>query len=245
MAVLATAAGAAVIGLDPLPPPEQAELARLVASAEPRETRLLAAAPQAESAPAVVHTGALVTPPPNPEIAPPPVPEPAVVAVPVPPRQPEAATAAEPTPAPAVIASVAPEPEVAREPEGAPDPVPQVQADLSTAFPATVKPAELNGLVSKGEQFLKAGDLASARLFFERAANAGDLRGAYGMAQSYDPAVVRKLPVYGLAVDGAEADRWYAKRVRSIRSKRSLSPERPAGRRADRRDCARNSTSTP
>jgi hypothetical protein len=91
------------------------------------------------------------------------------------------------------------------------DPAPQAPASATTTPGITLKPADLNALVSKGEQFLKAGDLASGRLFFVRTANAGDSRGAYGMARSYDPTVVRKLPVYGLAVDAAEAERWYAK----------------------------------
>jgi hypothetical protein len=200
MAILAAAAGAGgLVALDPLSPPDEDELAKLVASAEPPQAPLPGAAPQTEAAPAVVHTGALVTPPPNPVVAP-------VVA---PPRLPEPVVAA--APAPAAIASMEPERETVPEPEGPAQADPQAPANLTTTFSTTLKPAELDGLVRKGEQFLKAGDLASARLFFARAAVAGDSRGARGMARSYDPAVVRTLPVYGLAVNAAEAERWYAK----------------------------------
>jgi hypothetical protein len=209
MAVLAAAAGAGgLVALDPLSPPDEDELAKLVASAEPPPSPLPGAAPQVEAAPTVVHTGALVTRPPDPVVASPPAPDPVVAPAPQPP-DPESPSVAES--APAAIASLQPEPEAARERGVSTHPAPQTQANPSATRSARLEPAELNALVSKGEQFLKAGDLASARLFFGRAANAGDSRGAYGMARSYDPAVVRKLPVYGLAVDAAEAEGWYAK----------------------------------
>jgi TPR repeat protein len=99
------------------------------------------------------------------------------------------------------------------------------QAAPAANTPAMVlKPAELNGLIAKGERFLQSGDLASARLFFGRAAKAGDPRGARGLAQTYDPEVVRKLPVYGLPVDQAEADAWYA-RARELESGKALAQQ--------------------
>jgi hypothetical protein len=39
------------------------------------------------------------------------------------------------------------------------------------------------------------------------------------MARSYDPAVIRERRVYGLAVDAAEAERWYAKARKLYSSK--------------------------
>jgi outer membrane biosynthesis protein TonB len=212
MGFLAAAAGAGVfVALDSLPPPEQDEFAKLVASLERKETPMPRAAPPAEAAPAVVYTGALVTPPPDPILAAPPEPEPVVVGAPPQPLEPKVATGAEPVPEPTAMASPRPEPETAPEPKIPSRLARPAQAHPPATFSATLKPAELNALVLKGEQFLTTGDLASARLFFGRAANVGDARGADGMARSYDPAVIRKLPVYGLAVDAAEAERWYAK----------------------------------
>jgi TPR repeat protein len=70
---------------------------------------------------------------------------------------------------------------------------------------------EVEGYLAKGERMLKAGDVAAARLFFARAAEAGDARGALAMARTHDPEALRRLPVYGMQPDPAEAARWYAK----------------------------------
>jgi hypothetical protein len=62
--------------------------------------------------------------------------------------------------------------------------------------------------LDRGEALLAQGDLAAARLFFERVAEAGDARGAIGLARSYDPSVLTRLPVHGIAGDATEAERW-------------------------------------
>ena len=62
--------------------------------------------------------------------------------------------------------------------------------------------------LERGEALLAQGDLAAARLFFERVAEAGDARGAFGLARSYDPAVLSRLPVHGVAGNVAEVERW-------------------------------------
>jgi hypothetical protein len=72
----------------------------------------------------------------------------------------------------------------------------------------TVSPAEAEGYLAKAEAALRGGDLIVARSFFDRLAQAGDPRGALGMARTYDEAELRKLPVYGLKPDPAEAERW-------------------------------------
>ena len=58
------------------------------------------------------------------------------------------------------------------------------------------------------ERLLARGGLAAARLFFRRVAEAGDPRGAEGMARTYDPAALAALPLYGVAGDAAAAQRW-------------------------------------
>ncbi len=86
------------------------------------------------------------------------------------------------------------------EPSAPPRPLPQ-------ARPA-VSPAEAEGYLAKAEAALRSGDLIVARSFFGRLAQAGDPRGALGMARTYDEAELRKLPVFGLKPDRAEAERW-------------------------------------
>jgi hypothetical protein len=61
----------------------------------------------------------------------------------------------------------------------------------------------------RGNELLAAGDIASARLFFERAANAGDARSALGMAKTFDPVELAKAGVRGVKGDQAKADYWY------------------------------------
>ena len=61
----------------------------------------------------------------------------------------------------------------------------------------------------RGSELLAAGDIASARLFFERAANAGDARSALGMAMTFDPAELAKAGVRGVKGDQVKADYWY------------------------------------
>jgi TPR repeat protein len=46
---------------------------------------------------------------------------------------------------------------------------------------------------------------------FTRAAVAGDARSALALGASYDPDVLRKLGVLGVAADAAIAREWYAK----------------------------------
>src|SRR5262249_9125366 len=44
-----------------------------------------------------------------------------------------------------------------------------------------LSPEEITALVARGDVFLRAGDVASSRLFFQRAADAGDSRAAMRM----------------------------------------------------------------
>jgi hypothetical protein len=80
---------------------------------------------------------------------------------------------------------------------------------------------EPHDLLLRAEQLLQAGDLAAARLLFERVVAAGDLRGADGLARSYDPDILRQLPVYGRLGDPATAARW-----RDIAQSRQANPLR-------------------
>lgn len=59
------------------------------------------------------------------------------------------------------------------------------------------------------------GDIASARLFYERAAAAGDARAALALGNSFNPAFLRRLGVLGMEGDAAAAARWY-RRARAL-----------------------------
>ena len=68
---------------------------------------------------------------------------------------------------------------------------------------------EIATLVSRGEALLARSDVSSARLFFARAALAGDAQAATWLAVTYDPDFIAQahLPV---RVDAALAAYWYS-----------------------------------
>jgi hypothetical protein len=72
-----------------------------------------------------------------------------------------------------------------------------------------LSPEDIAVHLARGEDKLKRGELAAARLYFERVALAGDKRGARGMAWTYDPAILAGLPVLGPGADPAKARLWY------------------------------------
>ncbi|MBV8089649.1 MAG: hypothetical protein JO139_08745, partial [Alphaproteobacteria bacterium] len=61
-----------------------------------------------------------------------------------------------------------------------------------------VSVAEIAALTARGDAFLKAGDIASARAFFERAANAGDRSAAIRMAVTFDRAFLDRARMHSL-----------------------------------------------
>lgn len=75
----------------------------------------------------------------------------------------------------------------------------------------TLSDERIAALLERGETLLKQGDIASARLFFQRIASAGDPRGARGVARTYDPVVLADLSVKGIGADRSLAEIWYAK----------------------------------
>ena len=68
---------------------------------------------------------------------------------------------------------------------------------------------EIVDLIRRGEVFIATGDIAAARLVLQRAAEAGDARAALMLAGTYDPIILEKLSIQGLASDIAAARTWY------------------------------------
>lgn len=149
----------------------------------------------------------------------------------VPPRQALAMTARDepPTVQPPIVQPAPPPPVVvaARDPappQPAAAPTPQAQpapAEPAPAAAATTQTApadfvtrqldrdELLSLLKRSEDFINAGDLASARLLLRRAAEAGDMRAALMLASTFDPNVLRTLGAPELGADVAKARLWY------------------------------------
>ena len=63
--------------------------------------------------------------------------------------------------------------------------------------------------MTRGEEYLAAGNIIAARDFFERAADAGLAAGALRLAATYDPAELRRLQAQGIVPDHTMARKWY------------------------------------
>ena len=66
-------------------------------------------------------------------------------------------------------------------------------------------------LIDKGRQVLAQGHVASARLLFRRAADAGSGEAALQLGDTFDPARLRSLGARGVTGDIAQSIRWYEK----------------------------------
>jgi hypothetical protein len=101
----------------------------------------------------------------------------------------------------------------------------QPPASPAKSFPIRqLEREEIADLMRRGEAFVATGDLASARLVLQRAAEGGDARAALTLAGTYDPIVLEKLGIQGFASDIAAARTWYerAKEFGSAEAPRRL-----------------------
>jgi len=72
--------------------------------------------------------------------------------------------------------------------------------------------AEIAVKMKTGTELMASGDIAAARMMFRRAAEAGEAAGAFALAETYDPVVLRKLgTIGGITSDIAMAQSWYEK----------------------------------
>ena len=72
-------------------------------------------------------------------------------------------------------------------------------------------PEEIKLLTRQGQQLAATGDLVTARILFQRAAEVGDATAAMALGATYDPNVLAKLGVAGMAADVEKARSWYRK----------------------------------
>jgi len=92
-------------------------------------------------------------------------------------------------------------------------PTPESVATCLAARPASLQLAreETARLLKRGEEFMGEGRVSAARLVFQRAAEACDVRAAFALGASYDPIMLQKLGVALLDPDIAAARAWYEK----------------------------------
>jgi hypothetical protein len=89
----------------------------------------------------------------------------------------------------------------------------------STSDPLTVQlrlPAtEIAALLARGDALFARGDISSARLFYERAADAGEGRAALRLGHTYDPVFLDFVHLGVRSSDPTMAESWY-RRARGL-----------------------------
>ena len=83
--------------------------------------------------------------------------------------------------------------------------------DQNTKAPAAPRlpDRQLAALVARGDILLRAGDIASARLFYERAADDGDGHAALRVGATFDPTFLASFGFRNMSGDPAKALFWY------------------------------------
>jgi hypothetical protein len=121
---------------------------------------------------------------------------------------PAAASVSQPAPVPAPVMTT-------REPSPAP---------TVNFVTRQLEPAELASMLQRADDFIKSGDLSSARLLLRRAAEAGDANAALVLAGTFDPNVLKTLGFQEAAADIAKARLWYdrAEKVGSAEAQQRL-----------------------
>jgi hypothetical protein len=122
-----------------------------------------------------------------------------------------ATTMAAPPPPPVFEkkAAAAPPPPPAATAPPAPAPVMRARPRATQLPPEEQQRAER--LVAQGDRHQEQGNIGAARLFFQRAAEAGLALGAIRLAATYDPSELARLQAQGVRPDRDEARRWYEK----------------------------------
>jgi ATP-binding cassette subfamily B protein RaxB len=112
-------------------------------------------------------------------------------------------------PEPAAIAS-SEEAKEAKPPAPTLDAAPAIGRTPTTSSPhRSVIPADTAALVARGDAFINARDIASARLFYERATEMGDGHAALRMGATFDPAFLGQADIRGAKGDQEKALFWY------------------------------------
>jgi hypothetical protein len=132
-----------------------------------------------------------------------------------------------PAPPPAVAPPVAAPPQVVATASPVAAPPPAVAAPPVVAAPVArkISPDELATLMSRARTLLAAGDLPSARLLLERAAEGQDANAALMLARTYDPLIMGTQDTRNTITDPELARTWYqrAAQLGSADAQRRLS----------------------
>ena len=99
--------------------------------------------------------------------------------------------------------------EVSAPSKPAPEPPSTVQSPAPALVTRHLEPDDVASLIKRGEDLIKSGDLALARLALRRAAEAGDAPAALLLAGTFDPNRLDKISFQESKPDVAMARFWY------------------------------------
>jgi hypothetical protein len=85
------------------------------------------------------------------------------------------------------------------------------QLPLAIPAPLEATNPEAQVLITKGDTLLNSGDILAARQFYLRAYEMEVTAAAFGVGQTYDPAIYTKFKIKGLSADPQAAAEWYGK----------------------------------
>ena len=99
----------------------------------------------------------------------------------------------------------------------APAPAPNTNTAVSPASmnSSRLSAEEMAALLDRGDSLLSAGDVTSARLFYQRAADAGGGLAAIRLGETFDPLFLDRVHLIGVRGDPSTASFWY-RRARDL-----------------------------
>lgn len=103
------------------------------------------------------------------------------------------------------------EPPIAAPPPAATGPSPMLAKPPASAVAPAEKSVSVTAYMNNGDLLLTRGDVASARLFYEAAANSGSAAAMTAIGRTYDPLELSRLGIRGFRADPAKAADWYLK----------------------------------
>jgi hypothetical protein len=166
--------------------------------AEPAPTAAIVLAAPPQQAPSIVSMPGLAAAPPVPS------PSKAVAAA----TEAPVSIPTTPVPAPA-------EPSAKGAPTAAATPTIAARASTTAPAPLRLSAAEIAGLLARGDEMFGLGDVSSARLFYERAAEGGEGRAALRLGNTFDPVFLDFAHLHGVRGDAGVAVLWY-RRARDL-----------------------------
>ncbi len=113
----------------------------------------------------------------------------------------------------AVVAAAAPASAETEAPEAAP--VAPVSARATGPVESTLSTEQRQALLSRGDALFGAGDVTSARLFYQRGADGGDGTAALRLGETFDPAFLDRAHLGRISSDPTKAMHWY-RRARDL-----------------------------